>query len=91
MTGRERIDEAYVPYNHVDGRGYGGIIRFLTAAGVSRIVSHAPVKHFRQVTWKGFVLDRIRAMAGALSAACLAALALPFALLYYRLKPAFRR
>ena len=87
----EKVDEAYVPYNNPDGRGYGDIIRFLSEAGATQIISHLPVRYFDRITWSGYLAFRIWKSFLSAFVRLLVVCSLPFILVYYALRAAIGR
>lgn len=87
----ERIDEAYIPLNHPEGRGYLHIIRFLAGLRIPKLFTHLPRFCFEEVTFPKFMIRRARAVGMDLGEKLILLAVVPFVVIYYFVVYAFRR
>lgn len=79
---RDRIDAAYVSFNHPAGKGYFQLIRFLSAMGVGQIFIHVAEGHLEAITLKDYVFRRAKDLISDMVEHTLFVILLPFACVY---------
>lgn len=72
------IDAAYVPFNTADGRGYLQIVRFLSSAGIPKIIAYPPNGDLKEITLGSFIAHRLRDGAVETAETLILLLILPF-------------